>query len=285
MGFLDLFKNLLPKALAWNIVPKKALRTFFESLVVLPDDFKNFADKTIYLDFYSDTTTLIPTWNKEYGLNAGLLTEQEQRDRIKTLRSVDRGQAALTLQNYLQAYGFDVYVYDSYDSGNPIYTGSDVGYTGRPEILTKNKWLIKNPFDYLRPTFLPTSSYTTMTGNPTMYTGRPEAITGAINESPYYPLVNKIPIRVPKYSIYTGGPASFTGRPEAITGEYEKTINTYKDYIIPNDPDVFPYFVYIAGNQFPTPAEVLFSRKDEFENLCLKICPTQDWLGIIVDYV
>jgi hypothetical protein len=57
-----------------------------------------------------------------------------------------------------------------------------------------------------------------------------------------------------------------------------------REYLIPNDVTKFPFFLYIGGQTFPENAAVQQSRRDEFEDLCLKICPTEQWLGILVTY-
>jgi len=57
-----------------------------------------------------------------------------------------------------------------------------------------------------------------------------------------------------------------------------------REYIIPNDPTKWPFFLYIGGENFPDQATVPQARRDEFEDLCLKICPTEQWLGILVTY-
>ena len=62
------------------------------------------------------------------------------------------------------------------------------------------------------------------------------------------------------------------------------TISSQKQYVIPADPTKYPYFLYIGGATFPTQSQVSESRRDEFEDLCLKICPTEQWLGILVNY-
>ena len=61
-------------------------------------------------------------------------------------------------------------------------------------------------------------------------------------------------------------------------------VNNTVQYVIPNDPTKWPYFLYIGGETFPEQAFVPQSRRDEFEDLCLRICPTEQWLGILVTY-
>lgn len=53
---------------------------------------------------------------------------------------------------------------------------------------------------------------------------------------------------------------------------------------ITSDPDEWPYFLYIGGEVFPESASVAVARRNEFETLCLKICPTQNWLGMLIEY-
>ena len=55
-------------------------------------------------------------------------------------------------------------------------------------------------------------------------------------------------------------------------------------YTIPTDPATFPYYVYIGGEVFGEVANVQQSRRDEFEYLCLKVCPTHLWIGVFVVY-
>lgn len=55
-------------------------------------------------------------------------------------------------------------------------------------------------------------------------------------------------------------------------------------YTVSAVPAEWPYYLYIGGEIFGNPATVDANRKDEFEDLCLKICPAQQWLGIIVTY-
>lgn len=54
---------------------------------------------------------------------------------------------------------------------------------------------------------------------------------------------------------------------------------------IPSDPDRWRFFIYIGAETFPNSAEVPMSRRDEFRELLLTICPAQQWIVTLVDYV
>ncbi len=53
---------------------------------------------------------------------------------------------------------------------------------------------------------------------------------------------------------------------------------------IPDDPQYWPYFLYIGGPVFPNPATIPLSRREDFERLILKIHPSQQWLVLLIDY-
>jgi hypothetical protein len=99
-----------------------------------------------------------------------------------------------------------------------------------------------------------------------------------------YPLVNKVFETVPDLLTLCGEPLAQCGELEASCGNYFQFREIFRNYIIPNDPTKWPYFLYIGGENFGDLAQVDSKRKDEFEALCLKICPTQQWLGILVEY-
>lgn len=52
---------------------------------------------------------------------------------------------------------------------------------------------------------------------------------------------------------------------------------------VPDDPDTWPYFLYFAGETFPDPAVIDLARLDELKELLLRVCPTQQWLVLILD--
>lgn len=54
---------------------------------------------------------------------------------------------------------------------------------------------------------------------------------------------------------------------------------------IPDDAAKWPYFLYWGGETFGDPAPIPASRRAEFEQLLLKICPAQQWLVTMVTYI
>lgn len=53
----------------------------------------------------------------------------------------------------------------------------------------------------------------------------------------------------------------------------------------PATTTLWPYFLYIGGATFGTNANIDADRRNEFEFLCRKIAPAQQWLGFYITYV
>jgi len=141
----------------------------------------------------------------------------------------------------------------------------------------------RNPLLYLR------REYTGVTlliecGEALAQCGEVTAEAGNSLEPLGYPLVNKVPESVKDLLALCGEPAIECGELVAECGNYTEFKEVLKNYIVPNDPTKWPYFLYIGGETFGDIAQVDPKRRDEFEALCLKICPTQQWLGILVEY-
>ena len=107
----------------------------------------------------------------------------------------------------------------------------------------------KNPFQYLGGSIF----YTTRCGGSSARCGNPEARCGNGDEANGDVLVNK------------------TGLPQ---------VN-----IIPQDQDKWPYFMYIGSANFPVQADIPAARKNELETLLLKICPSEQWIGLMINFV
>lgn len=90
-----------------------------------------------------------------------------------------------------------------------------------------------------------------------------------------------------------GEPLAQCGEPDAVCNT--TTVNT-PGYIVnldltsrappllPTDSAKFPYFFYIGGETFGTSAVVEADRRQELERLLMKLKPTQQWIGLFLDY-
>ena len=260
--FLRLFKHLLPNAKAWRLTTNKRLRQFFDGLSGLGSDTRSFID-LVWLDILPADTRQISEWEVEFGLPNTLTDEQERRDRLDAAWKARGGQSPRYIQDTLQAAGFDVYVHEWWQL--PV-VGSPV---------------VRNPLTYLNDGAQPVQ-YKAVAGATKAICANPVAICGASFQPTGYPLVNKITLpRVGR--IVSGSTAAICANPLAVASNL---ITSYapKQYFIPNDSTKWPYFFYIGAETFPNHATVPSSRKNEFETLCLKIGPTHQWIGVLVDY-
>lgn len=263
--FLRIFKHLLPNALAWNLTADKQLRDFFNGLTGMGEDIKEYFD-LIWLDILPQETRQLDEWDDNWGLINSGLTDQQRRDRLDASWAALGGQTLAYIQATIRANGFDVYLHEWWvpGSGFPVPT-------------------VRNPFDWLR-----SSSnnvvFLAACGEDLAECGEAIAVCGGGTEPLGYPLVNKIFITQKDYIAVCGADTAACGEADALCGNYLNFLFIQRDYSIPGDPATWPYFLYIGGETFGDLATVDPKRKNEFENLCLKLCPTQQWLGIMVSY-
>ena len=259
--FLRIYKHLLPNARAWRLTTEKQLRQFFEGLTDLPSDIRDFFD-FVWLDIFPDTTRELDKWETQFALPATTMSEQERRDRLDGVWKALGGQSPRYLQDTLQEAGFDVFVHEWW------------------ELPVTEPPVVRNPFLVLNDGVSPIS-YIANCGAQKANCGFSEAICGASIGATGIVLVNKFFVALD--IIVCGAQQANCGNPEAVCGATEATYSL-KKYKIPNDTSKWPYFLYIGGQTFPDHAIVPASRRNEFETLCLKICPNQQWLGLLVDY-
>lgn len=271
MIFLRVFKHLLPNARAWRLTVDKKLRQFFDGLSnALGPDEKSFFDG-VWSDIFPQSTREIGAWETQFGLANTGAAEQARRDRLEAAWKATGGQSPRYIQDTLRANGFDVYVHDWWPPGS------------EPQVGVKGCVSARNPLLVLRKTSEETGFQVTA-GNPAATCGNPAATCGSTLTPAGYPLVNKVFSTVPDYTVTAGNPAATCGNPAATCGHHTSFKQIQKNYTVPADPAKWPYFFYIGGQNYPDVASVLVSRKDEFEDLCLKICPAQLWLGVLVKY-
>ena len=142
--------------------------------------------------------------------------------------------------------------------------------------------VVRNPFDYIIDAANPVKVIGA--GHDLAYAGGDRAFANSQEASSAqgYLLVNKIAQSTSGF-VGAGHDLAYAGGDSMYSGSAQ-TSTSMKQYAIPSDPTKYPYFLYIGGQAFPELANVAQSRRDEFEDLCLKICPAQQWLGILVNY-
>jgi len=263
MDYLKLYKLLLPKARAWRITVEKNLRKFFEGLTDLPADVREFVD-LVYLDVFPQTTRELEKWEDQFNLpDTPGLTIQERRDRLEAAWAAQGGQDPRYIQDTLQAAGFPVYVHEWWEPASSWPNGPPVA---------------RNPNIYLD---TGATKFVMADGDENSQDGDELAQDGGVADASGYLLVNRYDIRGRlgdgSREMQTGG---FNAQDGAISSVV-KNIN----YVVPSDPAKWPFFLYIGGQTFPDTVTLPASRRTEFELLVLKICPSQLWKGILVEYI
>lgn len=198
----------------------------------------------VWLDTFPQETRELDLWEEQWGLPDTGLTEQERRDRLDATWKALGGQDPTYIQETLQAAGFPVYVHEWWVPGSEPAVDSPAAATPRNPVTT----LV----------------------------------------APAYPLVNRIYFSDKAYVAYFDGGAlpnqNQFGKEDSQFGRFNSSAVSPVEYSIPADPATWPYFLYIGGATFPALASIPTARKEEFEALCLKICPAEQWLGILVNY-
>lgn len=271
--FLRIFKHLLPRAHAWAIIIDKQLRQFFAGLAAaLGDASKLFLD-LIFLDLLPQETRALREWETTWALPlVEGLTEQQRRDRLAGQWAALGGQSPRYIQDTLQAAGFDVYVHEWWVPGS------------EPPVGVKACATPRNPSTVLFSSSAALQQ-TIECGEPLAACGEPTAEAGNVTSSLGYPLVNKIFESVSTLNVLCGEPLAVCGEPSAESGGSTGGAGQNPVvYTLPTDPEKWPYILYIGAATFGDLAAIPSERRNEFENLCLKVCPAEQWLGIMAAY-
>lgn len=266
MDFLRLFQHLLPDGRAWRTTIDKRMRQFFAGLAELPADVRGAAD-SVWGDLLPGTTDELNRWEAQFGLPGNVTGEAERRARLAgTWLSLVGGQSPRYVQDTLRASGFDVYVHEWWvPNAHPLFAaycdgvGAEAGEPGIECTLATVE--ARDPLSVLAP----------------------DNITPVLGRG--YPLVNIIVDASPLIIASCGEAAAECGEAAALAGNFFEVLYTQKRYETPTDPARWPYVLYIGGQNFGDVAQIPTARRSEFEELCLKTCPAQQWLGVLTEYV
>jgi len=268
MIFLRIFKHLLPRARAWQITANKNLRKFFQGLADSGEDVKFFVDE-VWQNIFPKSTQEVELFEDQFNLsNPTGLTFLQRRDRILAAWRALGGQDPRYIQDTLQANGFDVYIHEWWEPGTEPAIGVNACATPR------------NPSNVIYdPDFMWTM------GNPLINMGNGITNMGGLNPTIVgYLLANNAQMACFNTPNTMGNPQITMGN-NATMGQVLGITFKRIPVQIPQDSDKWKYILYIGGANFGEIAEIPVQRRNEFETLCLKICPAQQWLGIIVRYI
>jgi len=140
---------------------------------------------------------------------------------------------------------------------------------------------VKNPNSTLSDTG-PIDS--TCCDEPLMECGEVSALCGETIGNRGFLLVNKVATSVTIH-LGCGDPLMECGEVLALCGEPFSITFGQLQYDIPIDQEQWRYILYVGAEVWPEVVGVETAREAEFEELLLRICPGQQWLGMLVDYV
>lgn len=270
--FFRIFQHLLPVSRAWATTASKQLREFISGLSAgVGDDSKAFFDD-LNDDLRPGTTRQKSEWEDQFALSDTGLTEQERIDRLDATWKSLGGQDPRYIQDTLQSNGFDVYVHEWWIPGTEPAIGINTAATPR------------NPLLILRREYIGVESGVEC-NEPLAQCGEAFAECGNSIAPLGYPLVNKILKTEKNLTVECDDLLTECGEIQMECGNFSGFVDEILDYTVPLDPLTWAYFLYIGGPVFPNIAQVDLNRRNEFEELCLRICPAQQWLGMLVQYI
>lgn len=271
--FSRVYQRLLPRARAFFFWQSGSqLRQFFEGLAGLPADARAFVDQMWSITRPAETDQL-PGWEEEFALPDSGLTEADRRTRLAAAWAATGGQSPRYLQDVVQSNGFNVFVHEWW--ALPVLGGDPTP---------------RNPNTFLSDSDGP--ALISLCGEADVRCGEEDARCGQTADPLGYLLVNKIRTSVTQVlgcgdtelACSDKDPFEDPVQNFAFCGQPLSTIFGAVPYAIPSDPDLWRYFTYWGGQTFPDQGAVDPLRRDEFEDLLLKLNPGQQWLGVLVDY-
>lgn len=258
---INTLRHLLPNARAWRLTTQKTLSRFLAGLSGSLEDAKSEID-LVFNDINPLKTRKLDKWENHFSLRDTGLSDEGRRNRLLGEWRAFGGQDPKYIQDTLQAAGFDLYVHEWWEPNT-------------------NPPVARNPFTHLWDgVALP--QIIMGAGHDNAYCGGSLAFSSSQTSPAGYPLVNKVlestqsPIGCGHNSFVCGGAQAYCSSEITAYGQ--------KKYAMPTGEENHPYFFYIGGRVFPSHQTIPASRKEELEDLCLKISPTEQWLGMLITY-
>lgn len=244
--FLRVAAHLLPQSTAWRLTFATTLRRYWQGLSHAPQGVRDFLD-AVWLEMFPASTTELDRWEKQFGLSPAS-NEAARRLQIAAAWGAQGGQSPSYLQSVVRAAGFDVYLHEWWQPGVTPWTPRDPrDYTLQPDIGSVQCGM----------------KYAQCTSNETP---PPDPLpSDVVSVTELYPQCNRFLTNDIGYLV-------------------NDNLTRNAPPAVPDDPATWPYFLYWGGQTFGEKASIPNDRREEFERLLLKICPSHTWLVLLIDY-
>lgn len=258
MPFFRIIQHLLPRAKPWRLADGTQIRQFFQGLADACD-FEESVDGTTYYgprtffdliwyDLFADTTRELEQWEREFGLFvAADDTESMRRANLDAEWQAQGAQDPAYIQEILQTAGFELYVHEWWSSGHPFVARDPRNYADQAKTGTITA---RNDIAI-----------------------DPNQVTACEEKGTYQATANNFLGSWPRYLV-------------------NEDLSQRAPPPLPDDPSKWPYFIYIGPATLleydPFAASVVSiptARQYELKRLLLKLCPAQQWIVLMVDWI
>lgn len=251
MLFFRVFQHLLPRSQAWNLTIDRTLRRLFVGLTGVFDTARDYVDE-VWSDLMPATTGAgAPSGNTtalvEFENQFGL--NPENKSELERRQALEAAWAAQGGQDPLYIQGI------LRTAGFDVYVHEWWSSGPTPPLDgTDPAYVARDPRDYTEIPLVGTVQCSE-------YPSQPQCSEFADNQ----PQCNEFLANDPKYIV------NLDLTPRAPPP-------------VPNDPDRWRFFWYVAGPTIDVPGYVAVARKSEFQRLIQKHKPTQQWVVLNVIY-
>lgn len=209
MSFFKTFEHLLPRALAWFITLASPLRDWFLGMVDLPQNVRDYID-SVYESIWPARTDHLDEWENQWALREAGLGEADRRTRIDAAWKSTGRQDPRYLRDQLQANGFDVEVYEWWET--PVID-PQAPIAIDPDVFGGGVWLVNK--------VQTVTSLAYGANDVELHANRPEAYAGDVYDLSYGELQYSTPPEAEwPYVLYIAGlPFGFSIAPANIPAE------------------------------------------------------------------
>lgn len=131
--WVKVFDHLLPRSRAWDLIPEKTLKSFFEGIAVAPKNAQSHLAQ-VFLEMLPHSTSYLHDWSEQFG---SLFDFDE--DELDAEWAAVGGQDPDYIQNAIQSICSNCYVHEWWVPGsNPVEARNPIPYVDSSIVLTND---------------------------------------------------------------------------------------------------------------------------------------------------